>query len=307
MSRTIFHKQMKTIPSLFKILILAAILTRIAGLPPEGWSYESIEPVMIAIPAGPFIAGSSELERSLYRIPYHEPAAQIIHLATYWIARYEVTCDQYANFLNDGGYTDPSYWSENGWKCRLQYNWKEPRRWRDKDYRGRLPQIMPVCAVSWYEAQAFCRWLSVKTGKSFRLPTEWEWEKAARGTDGRIFPWGNEWNTLGCNWYGYLGEVTKNLRDNDPYLWVSPVGSFEEGKSPYGCYDMAGNVLEWCSDSWLPDDDTYRVYRGGSFFSNNPRLLRCAWRGGTFPDIGHVYWGEIGFRVARDAVEKDVN
>jgi formylglycine-generating enzyme required for sulfatase activity len=265
------------------------------------------EPEMIRIPAGSFISGSPDLERSQYRVPHHEPAAHTVDLATFWIGKFETTNDQFAGFIEEGGYSDSSYWSEEGWKARTQYNWKEPRRWRDKDYRGREGQIMPVSAVSWYEAQAYCRWLSLKTGKPYRLPTELEWEKAARGVDGRIFPWGNEWNTNYCNWYGYLGEVGKDLKDTDDYLWVSPVGSFEAGKSPYGCYDMAGNVLEWCSDPWSPDDLQYRVYRGGSFFSNNPRLLRCAWRGGTYPDIGHVYWGKIGFRVARDASAEDAN
>lgn len=307
MSRTIFHMQKKTTPSLCQFFVWVTILPWIVGLSPVVWSSETLEPEMVLIPAGSFIAGSSDLERSLYRVPRHEMTAHTVHLATFWIGRYEVTNDQYASFMNDGGYTTPSFWSDEGWNARTQYNWKEPRRWRDKDYHGRFPQILPVSAVSWYEAQAYCHWLSIRTEKSYRLPTELEWEKAARGEDGRIFPWGNEWNTNRCNWYGYLGEVTQNTKDTDSFAGLSPIGSFEDGKSPYGCYDMAGNVLEWCSDIWSQNEPYYRVYRGGCFFSNNPRLLRCAWRGGTYPDIGHVYWGKIGFRVARDATEKDVN
>ena len=85
----------------------------------------------------------------------------------------------------------------------------------------------------------------------------------------------------------------------DAFIRVSPAGYFENGKSAYGCYDMAGNVLEWCADSI---DKKYKAYRGGCFLSGEARLLRCAWRGGNYPETGHVYWGIIGFRVAMDAL-----
>ncbi|MBN2326473.1 MAG: formylglycine-generating enzyme family protein [Candidatus Omnitrophica bacterium] len=281
------------------------ILTFFACLIPDAWSEENFEPETVFIPAGTFTAGSSDAERSLYRVPRHESAAHRVYLPAYWIGRYEATNEQYEIFIEDGGYDDPSYWTPEGWKARQEYGWSEPRCWRDPDYRGGRHVNLPVCALSWHEAQAYCRWLSQKTGRPYRLPTEMEWEKAARGEDGRIFPWGGEWGPNFCNWYGYLGEMRKKKGDTDRFLGLAPVGSFENGKSPWGCFDMAGNVLEWCSDPWSKDDATYRVFRGGCFRSNNPRFMRAAWRGGTYPDVGHVYWGIIGFRVARDAESEE--
>ncbi len=267
---------------------------------PAAWSFEALEPEMISIPAGIFIAGSSDYERSIYRVPHHEPAHHIIYLPTYQIGRTEVSNNEYERFINDGGYDNQAFWSKKGWQARTTNNWSTPRRWNDNDYKGTRGENFPVCAVSWYEAKAYCRWLSSKTGKTFRLPTEWEWEKAARGTDGRIFPWGDKWDNQASNWYGYLGEVVKDKKDVDDYRGLAPVGFFEKGKSPFGCYNMAGNVMEWCQDEWVDGINRYRVLRGGCFFSNNHRLMRCARRGGTYPDIGHVYWGIIGFRVAMD-------
>ena len=92
----------------------------------------------------------------------------------------------------------------------------------------------PCDSVNWYEATAFCRWLSSKLGVEVSLPTEEQWEKAARGTDGRIYPWGNEWDSSKAN-----------TGSNDKYDGSSPVDAFPEGRSPYGCYDMAGNLWEW--------------------------------------------------------------
>ena len=270
--------QNKKSPSLMALMVV--ILTFTAALSPEPQCEEFLEPETVQIPAGPFIAGSSDFEREQYFVPRHEPAAHIIALPTYWIGICEVSHREYACFLEDGGYTEKAYWSDEGWAAKEKYHWKEPRRWRDLDYTGKRGENMPVCAVSWYEARAYCAWLSQKTGKPYRLPTELEWEKAARGVDGQIFPWGNEWNFAYCNWYGFLGEVSEGFRNIDPYLWVSPVGDFEEGKSPYGCYDMAGNVLEWCSDPWEADDETYRVFRGGCFFFERSPIaaLRVAGR-----------------------------
>ena len=259
-----------------------------------------LEPPMVLIPAGPFIAGSGEKERALYRVPYDEPKAYSVNLPAYWIGRYEVTILEFACFIEDGGYNRPEFWSEEGWYFRWRYDWQHPRRWNDKEYRGMRMEDRPVFGVSWYEAEAYCNWLVIKTGKPYRLPASLEWEKAARGTDGRIFPWGDEWDSRKCNWYGQLGNISLNKDAIDPYAFTSPVGIFEAGKSPWGCYDMAGNVMEWCLDA-CGKNDSYRVLRGGSFMTNEPRQLRCAWRGGTYPEIGHVHWANLGFRVAMDA------
>ncbi len=153
-------------------------------------------------------------------------------------------------------------------------------------------------SVSWGDASMYCEWLSKKTGKPYRLPTEAEWEKASRGTDGRIYPWGNAFVVLMAN--------TAETKLGD----TSDVGKFSpQGDSPYGCADMVGNVWEWCND-WLgeneyrnrkeakdpqgPTTGSYRVLRGGSFI-NNKGYCRCSDRGRYNPfNLGRNY----GFRVA---------
>ena len=145
---------------------------------------------------------------------------------------------------------------------------------------------------------AYCKWLSETSKKDYRLPTEAEWEKAARGEDGRIWPWGNEFDAKNAN------TAEANIRG------TSPVGQFSpQGDSPYGCADMIGNVWEWCAD-WFNDEEyknretgvkdpqgpqngNARVVRGGSFY-NNRGYARCADRSGYYP----VYFNDnSGFRV----------
>jgi len=271
---------------------------------------QPLEPELVEAPAGAFLYGSSASEREEYLSPPGEPRQREVTLNAFWIGKYEVTNREYAAFIRDGGYTTSAYWLPEGWSFLQRFGWKEPRRWRDKDYNGPDKSTYPVCGVSWFEAQAYCRWLAEKTGKPYRLPRETEWEKAARGTDGRVFPWGMFWNPYLCNWLGDTKGDRQPHPDLDPYIYTAPVGFYPGGKSPYGCYDMAGNVLEWCADLFFEEDNPqraasdYRVLRGGCFLSGYPRLLRCAWRGGTSPEIGHVYWGIIGFRVAMDATEE---
>jgi len=152
----------------------------------------------------------------------------------------------------------------------------------------------PVVNVSWDDAVAFAEWLSVQTGKLFRLPTEAEWEKAARGMDGRIYPWGD------------AGDPKKaNTSEGGPG-GTTPVGQYSPGgDSPYGCADMAGNVWEWTSSLYRPypyepgdgREDLKaggaRVLRGGAYY-DDPGGVRCACRFRDLPDYGS---GDIGFRV----------
>jgi formylglycine-generating enzyme required for sulfatase activity len=160
-----------------------------------------------------------------------------------------------------------------------------------------------VVNVSWHDAVAYCRWLAEVTGRPYCLPSEAEWEKSARGSDGRIYPWGNRWEAKQCNSEeGGKGDIT-------------PVGIYPQGASPYGLLDMAGNVLEWTRSLWgedweepsfkYPYDPTdgredldapggvLRVLRGGSFYLN-VKYARCAARIRLIPN----YFGmSSGFRV----------
>jgi formylglycine-generating enzyme required for sulfatase activity len=155
-----------------------------------------------------------------------------------------------------------------------------------------------VVNVSWNDAQEYCKWLSGKANKTYRLPTEAEWEKAARGPDGRVYPWGDEFDSKKCN----MSE--SGIGD------TSPVGQFSpQGDSPYGCVDMAGNVWEWCAD-WFdekeyknrkdgvkdpqgPQKGSSRVLRGGAF-DHYVRYVRCAYRYYNDPNSRS---GGLGFRL----------
>jgi formylglycine-generating enzyme required for sulfatase activity len=196
----------------------------------------------------------------MYADDDEKPAHQV-KLDGYWIYKNEVTVGQYKQFCAATGRTMPNL---------------------DSDFSG---DDHPVVNVTWFDAVAYCRWAGV------RLPTEAQWEKAARGTDGRIYPWGNVW------------DKDKANADGDQ---TTPVGSFPKGASPYGCLDMAGNVWEWCQD-WYgsdyyasspasnptgPASGDKRVLRGGSWISTS-YFCRCAGRDGNDPSS--TYHG-YGFR-----------
>ena len=237
------------------------------------------------IPAGSFTMGGE-----LYsdEKPVHQ-----LHVEGFWLARYPVTNAQYRLFIDAGGYDEQRWWSAAGWQQRQGSQWREPRFWQDAKWNGAQ---RPVVGVSWYEAMAFCAWAAATTGEGIRLPGEAEWEKAARGTDGRTFPWGEaEPDDKLCNFNNKVGQTT-------------PVGQYSpQGDSPYGIADMAGNVWEWTADwfqaypgNTVPNDaygEKYRVRRGGSWFSNRDSL-RCAIRNWGAPDNWYNY---VGFRCASTA------
>jgi formylglycine-generating enzyme required for sulfatase activity len=185
-----------------------------------------------------------------------------VSVGAFAIDRYQVTNWQYKQFMDAGGYTNKEYWSEKGWRWRLE-NSTKPAYW-DHDELGIRKPNHPVVAVSWYEAEAFCNWRSAymteETGHEhrYRLPTEAEWEWAARGHNGRWWPWGMTWEEDHAN--------------ADRILYVTtPVGIFPAGASPFGVLDMAGNALEWTADRFKRYDEEYpqvpeaKTVRGGSF------------------------------------------
>ena len=233
-------------------------------------------PEMVTVPAGNFWMGSDKRIDKDARddeLPQHR-----LYLPAYRIGKYPVTNEEYAAFLSATGHREPVNWEEN-----------------------RLKLDHPVVYVDWKDAVAYCRWLSEATSQRYRLPSEAEWEKAARGADGRIYPWGNQPpDARRCNFDENVGDTT-------------PVGSYLAGVSPYGCYDMAGNVWEWTSSRWggnwerpkfgYPYRSTdgrevtaqdSRVLRGGSWLCGRV-FVRCALRDWNPPN--HLRLVFRGFRV----------
>ena len=240
-------------------------------LKPDGstggaWQTGTQDVPMALVPAGDFMMGSNLADDEM---PVHR-----VYLNAFYMDTYEVTVGQYAKYLEATDMEEPPDWSIMN----------QPQH-----------QKRPVVNVDWEDAVMHCKW----AGK--RLPTEAEWEKAARGTDGRIYPWGNEAPTRLLANYG--------RKEWNNHLALVPVGSFEEGKSPYGIYDMAGNAWEWVSD-WY-DYDFYKnsprrnpigpatgdskVVRGGSWLYVS-EFLRSAHRFAAQPTNRHFGYG---FRCAK--------
>ncbi len=195
----------------------------------------------------------------------------------YRISRYPITVAQYQAFVDAKGYEKQEYWTAAGWAWRSKNDIQRP-----ETYGGvfQTPDH-PQAGVSWYEAVAFCAWLAEQTGLAIGLPSEAQWERAARHTDGRIYPWGNKDEpSQYCN------------MDETGIGSTSAVGSFANGNAVCGAADLAGNVWEWCRTKWLNDYNDYasqvdddlagdatRVVRGGSFFDIRVGV-RCAFRVG---------------------------
>ncbi len=208
----------------------------------------------------------------------------------YSIAKYPITNAQFAKFIEADGYSQKKWWTEAGWSQREKDKWTQPRYWTDAKWNG---AEQPVVAVSWYEAVAFCLWLSDTTEEKIMLPTEDQWQYAAQGDDGRAYPWGNDWDCKRCN------NSVKPCDSNA----TTPVRQYEgNGDSPFGVVDMAGNVWEWCLTDY--EDKTNdvnspanrRVLRGGSWLNVNNGFFRCGIRGRGDP----ILWNNgIGFRVSR--------
>jgi len=172
----------------------------------------------VTISAGPFGMG--------------EPIRRV-ELPAYAIDRFPVTVAAYADFVTSGGYSDVRLWSADGWKWRTEARIERPRFWGEDEWRAYLVPNHPVVGVSFYEAEAYAAF------RSARLPTEAEWEKAARGTDGRKYPWGHEWREDACG-----------MRGVGPRCTV-PIGVFPKGESPHGVRDLVGSVWQWCVDGFL--------------------------------------------------------
>lgn len=201
--------------------------------------------------------GSNDSDAQDDEKPVHK-----VWLDGYWIGQTPVTNRQYQVYCHEKGF------SKGFDKNELEF---------------------PVVEITWHDASEFCGWLTEKSGQNIRMPTEAEWEKAARGTDARKYPWGNENPTCRlANYHGCVGET-------------SLVGNYPAGASPFGALDMAGNVWEWVADWYLqdyfrqstyknpqgPDSGIHRVFRGGSWGSNNI-YLRVSSRQRANPGDSHI-------------------
>jgi formylglycine-generating enzyme required for sulfatase activity len=226
----------------------------------------------VYVPAGAFRMGDNFGDGESRERPVH-----VVELDAFYIAKYEMTNGEWKRFRDDPGYDDPKFWPQGRVVPKNQVPY-----WTDaRNHGGGTPNSdnYPLLGVNWDSAVAYCNWLSAQTGKRYRLPTEAEWEKAARGTDQRRYPWGNNID------HSYANYVGSNAFDTG-----SEVGLYDgeqrgdlkthSNASPYGAFDMAGNVMEWCSDWYSrdyysvsprrnpkgPDTGAYRVVRGGTFF-----------------------------------------
>ncbi|NDJ77604.1 MAG: SUMF1/EgtB/PvdO family nonheme iron enzyme [Chloroflexi bacterium] len=227
----------------------------------------AFEPETMLVPAGPFLMGHPELAEG--QPTGHEFPPHTVTLPAYRIGKYEVTVGEYRAFIEAGGYHEPRWWTEAGWQLRREERWNQPRSWDEVKWSG--DDRLPVVGVSWYEALAYTQWLADATGRPYRLPTESEWEKAARGPEGRAYPWGDEWQKGIANTGEYWGVR----------WWLNqartlPVGTFSpQGDSVYGVADMTGNVEEWCLTKWRinhdepedndPEGDASRAVRGSNW------------------------------------------
>lgn len=213
-----------------------------------------------------------------YALPSEGPPQQI-ELSAFRISIFPVTVGEYERFAIDWGYRELGFWEAGGFG-----QWERPEQW---DTQLQYPN-RPVVGVSWYEAMAYCRW----RGDEVRLPTEAQWERAARGDTSRLFPWGNE-----------APDLSRLHFREGGIRHVIPVGFYPLGKTPEGLLDMAGNVFEWCLDEWQPGgvlhkvapNHYYRAVRGGSY--NSVKLfVRAAFRGRYPVEARRDF---IGFRICR--------
>jgi len=257
------------------------------------------------IPAGEFIMGSTlpqiELARSMDRngslfalgceVPQFRAAVPDFYLGVY-----AVTNAQFAQFLAAANPTPKQLDRYFATLDHLLPPLHEDEAWRvDPGY-----ETHPIAHISWYGADAYCRWAGL------RLPTEIEWEKGARGADGRIFPWGDTWDETRLRWHGGSRGESET---------TAPVDAYPEGSSPYGLRQMAGNVEEWCADPYrpkiygryasgdlrIPASGYGRVVRGGTCLRPNKLEFRCAMRRGNPAAYVNILY--TGLRCALDATE----
>jgi len=259
---------------------------------------------MVLVPSGNFIMGFQHEEKEIWEDKlgsgeFDSLLEHEVYLPDYYIDVYPVTCEDYRRFTNDTGYGIPMVPPH---MPLMNYSWKRTQGWREIVDRDEITTVYgfedvfpegtgnyPVVFITWFDAMAYCEWV----GK--RLPTEAEWEKAARGTSGQRYPWGMDAKVTDHCYARSLGASVSEF----PTEEMRPVDAYPSSISPYGCYDMLGNAAEWCSDRYLTSrpslekQERGRVVKGGGRFDSTD--LHCAYREWSYP------WLEdrgIGFRCA---------
>jgi formylglycine-generating enzyme required for sulfatase activity len=267
------------------------------SIPPGQTRLDAKHIEQVWVPAGSFMMGTSEAAAQdvlalkppywvRSELPSEQPQHEVRLTSGYWIDKFEVTNAAFQAFVDEGGYLKREYWSEAGWK------WLSDRHPSAacSDQAAKQKPNYPCIRVTWYEAEAYARW------RGGRLPTEAEWEFAARGPQSLIYPWGNTFDSGKANVVQSTG--------------LAPVGSFAAGKSWVGAYDMAGNAMEWVQD-WLDTDyykqavrdnppgpaaGTIKIEKGG-WWGSNQFVARSAYR--HFEDLPDYKDGHIGFRIVQ--------
>lgn len=258
-----------------------------------GWRPEDLGR-FVEVPAGKFFFGPRKEEKE---IPY-----------PYWIAKYPVTNIQFARFVLAGGYHQQDLWSKDGWDWRtgaydersleaIERDWLEhrPVERRSEPYFWHNPDlgnpIFPVVGVNWFEAEAYCRWLSTQivakpAEYTVRLATSLEWERASRGVEGFEYPWGMGFHKENANTWEAMTDQSSSSNG------TTAVCTYPQGISPVGAWDMSGNVWEWTT-TWYDEDKRYRVVRGGSWIGYQwfARTSFCNW------SIPLMFNDDLGFRI----------
>ena len=269
-----------------RLFFVALLFTVVSVCDQPSFSSEPPED-MVLIPLGEFVMGANSIHTNTNHAPAHR-----VDLEAFYINKFEVTNAQFEEFILDGGYQNQGLWTAEGWDFIQKNRIKTPLHYGENSVSTEPDH--PVIGVSWYEADAYATW----AGK--RLPTEAEWEKAARGVESRIYPWGD---TMDFTKLSYFPHGTK----------LQLVGNFPDGASPYGVMDMAGSVWEWCSDWYSanyysqsprknpkgPENGDYRVLRGGGWDSIRLQL-RTYYR---YSDKRNRRTYNIGFRCVQDVFE----
>jgi formylglycine-generating enzyme required for sulfatase activity len=312
---------------------LLAMLALVAGCENNGTEQQDMPPkivnlddVLVLIPAGPFIMGSDKEDTEHLQQQYgfvkplfvNEHPRHEVNIDAFLIDKYEVTNAEFKDFVKQTDYPDPVAWIQNGYNVsddKLRTAHVDNLRWVATDYFEldmdtrkmtkdelvnallkiqRERDVLPVTIINWFDAQNYCRW------RRKRLPTEAEWEKAARGTEGLEFPWGNEWDVSKTN-------SGNDQNEDEPLV---PVGTYKTDVSPYGVFGMGGNVSEWVADwyqaypgaTYQDEDygDKHKVVRGGGAGVGHYALslfFRSARRQHTVPT---TLGTDVGFRCAQD-------